>query len=245
MNDPYRLAGLADVVGLLLDGWQVAGLQYTDECSFQGAEGGAAALISMRRGEDRDHLFIVDDGRAVSHRAVLAQFREHPHIWKRAHAGIEDLISSIPEAPPQPADQWAQVPEPFPEALELSPGTLDAVHPVQQVRVVGEVSIALTALESFAQGMRAHYVCHAPHAGAWAEMCAKDITAVDDAGRMYRVVACDAAQRGTRFTGSLLVAPRVPEGTQRFTLSVGAFGRVDADDGATVTGPWVFPITFE
>ncbi|MCB0882517.1 MAG: hypothetical protein KDC33_09935 [Thermoleophilia bacterium] len=243
MNDPYRLAGLADVLGLLLDGWQVAGLEYADRCTFDGSDG-PAALIAMRRGEERAHLFLTDDGRAVSHRAVIARFRDHPHIWKRGHAGLEDLMFAIPEAPPRPAAEWAAVPEPFPEALELSPGTLDAVIPVHQVRVVDGVSIALTALESFAEGVRVHYVCHAPQAGAWAEMCVKHVRAEDDNGRLYRVASTDAIQRGTRFTGTLLVAPRIPLDARRFTVTIGAFGRVDADDG-TVAGPWVFPISVE
>ncbi len=241
MNNPYRLAGLADLVGLLLDGWQVSRLHYADRCSLEGARDGAAAFVGLSRGDERDHLFLVDDGRTLSHRAVIRQFRDHPTVWKRTVAGPEELMGTIPEAPPQPAHEWGAVPEPFPDALELSPGNLRAVQPVQQVQCASGVSIALTCLERFTDGARLHFVCHAPHAAAWAEMTLGDVVAVDEDARMYRVAVGALTQHGTRFSGTLYVAPPPSAGTRHLTVTVGAFGR-DAD---RVLGPWVFPIVIE
>lgn len=244
MNQPYRLAGLADVMQLLIDGWSVERMVYADRCTLDGADGAPAAFVSMADGGRRQHLFLVDDGRTLSHRTVLQHFREHPAVWKRGCVGPEDLMGEVPDTPPQAADAWGEIPEPFPEALEISPGSLRGVMAVSQVQSVGDVSMAVTCMERFAQGMRLHYVCHAPGAGSWSDFALADLAAVDDGARMYRVAAGAIAQHGSRFAGTVVLAPQLHADARRLTLSVGAFGPRDAD-AAQVRGPWVFPIGVE
>lgn len=240
-QNPYRLGSLGDLIGLLLDGWQVEHLHYADTCSLEGADGRPAAFALLVRGDAREHLYIVDDGRALSHRSLIAMFREHPHVWKRRSTGLSEMVD-IPSTPPQAAEEWGAVPEPFPDALDLSPGTLRGVVPVNQTQSVDQVTISITCLERFEHGARIHYLCHAPDARSRGEMGALDVIAVDDTGRLYRVAPGERTQRGNRITGTLAVAPCVPPGTRQVTVTIGTLGH---DAGDALPGPWVFPIPLE
>lgn len=227
---------------LVLDGWQVEALHYADTCLLEGAAGGPAAFVVLVRADAREHIYIADDGRALSHRSLIGMFREHPHVWKRRSTGLGELSGEVPSTAPQLAEEWGSVPEPFPEALDLSPGTLRGVVPVNQTQSVDDVTISITCLERFEHGARVHYLCHAPDARAREELGAIDVIAVDDSGRLYRVAPAERIQRGNRITGSLAVAPCVPAGTRQVTITIGTLGH---HTGGSVPGPWVFPIPLE
>lgn len=242
-ESPYRLGSLADLVGLLLDGWQVAHLHYADACHLEGARGGPAAFVVLSRADGLEHLYIVDDGRALSHRSLVAQFREHPHVWKRRSTGIHELAATVPAAPPLAAEEWGEVPPAFPDGLDLSPASLRGVCVVNQTQSVDDVTITITSLERFDQGARVHYLCHAPAQKARAELGALDVIAVDDGGRLYRVAPAGRTQRGNRIVGTLAMAPAIPADVRAVTVTIGTLGHDGS--GAELPGPWVFPITLE
>jgi len=240
---PYRLGSLADLVGLILDGWQVEHLHYADACELEGARGGPAAFVVLARGDGREHLYIVEDGRSMSHRSLIAQFREHPHVWKRRSTGMHELAATVPATPPRAPEEWGTVPESFPHTLDLSPAALRGVCAVNQTQSVDDVTITITSLERFEQGARLHYLCHAPVARAREELGALDVIAVDDAGRLYRVAPAGRTQRGNRIVGTLALAPAIPAATRALTVTIGTLGHDGS--GAALPGPWVFPIPLE
>ncbi len=244
-QSPYRLGSLGDVVHLLVEGWQVERLHYADTCSYEGADGCPAAFISLTRADARESLYVVDDGRAYSHRSLVALFREHPHVWKRrtTGSGAEEAAASVPPGPPQAAGEWGEVPRPFPEALDFSPAALRGVVPVNQTQSIDDTTIALTCIERFERGARAHYLCHAPEARAREALGAIDVIAVDDQGRLYEVAPWGRTQRGNRITGSLALAPAVPAGSRRLTITIGTLGHDGPGD--SLPGPWVFPIPLD
>jgi hypothetical protein len=240
---PYRLGSLADLVGLILDGWQVEHLHYADACRLEGARGGPAAFVVLARGDGREHIYIVEDGRAMSHRSLVAQFRDHPHIWKRRSTGMHELAATVPAAPPMAPEEWGEVPDAFPDSLDLSPAALRGVLAVNQTQSVDDVTVTITSLERFEQGARLHYLCHAPMARAREELGALDVIAVDDIGRLYRVAPCGRTQRGNRIVGTLAVAPGIPASARALTVTIGTLGHDGS--GAALPGPWVFPIPLE
>lgn len=228
---------------MLVDGWQVEHLHYADRCSLDGADGCPAAFIVLVRADTREHIYIVDDGRAYSHRSLIALFREHPHVWKRRSSGLHEMAATVPPGPPREAKEWGEIPEPFPDALDMSPGSLRGVVPVNQTQSVDDTTIALTSLERFERGARAHYLCHAPEARIREELGALDVIAVDDSGRLYRVEPCARVQRGNRITGALALAPALPADTRQVTITIGTLGHDGSGD--SLPGPWVFPIALE
>src|SRR5688572_31607127 len=83
MEERYKLGSLGDLVELLIDGWQIEHLHYADRCGQASGGSPAGAFIELTRPDQgRYGLYIQDDGRAFSHRALVALFRESPHIWK-------------------------------------------------------------------------------------------------------------------------------------------------------------------
>jgi hypothetical protein len=235
-NAGYELAGLGDLVELLVEGWRIATMHYADRSE---AAGPPAAYFSLTRGAGEARgVFVPDDGRALSHRALVDLFRESPRIWKhRTAAGVPVPDPDAGEAP----EDWGEVPEPFPLAMTFDPSTLRQVVPVGQVQSVGGLDIALLCLERHAAGARLRYMCHASDARTRSEMTVLDVLAVDDAGRRYRVAAVDSRTEGNRLEGCLVVAPAIPEAARRITVTVGTVWEDGAGTERT-SGPWVFPI---
>jgi hypothetical protein len=218
-------------------------MHYADRCDLDGARGGPAAFFALCRSDQSRHLFLVDDGRALSHRSLLALFREHPHVWKHRSARSIGETSAVPEAPPRAPEEWGTVEEPFPASLDLSPTTLRGVVCVNQTQSIDGVTLAVTSLERFAGGARAHYLCHAPGRRFREEAGALDAIAVDDGGRMYRVAALERRQRGIRIEGSLALGPAVPADARMVTITIGTLGPDAGGEG--LPGPWVFPIPLD
>jgi len=240
--DPYRLGSLGDLIELLLAGWQIEHLHYADRCGLEGGEDVPGAFFGLTRSDQHEHMYLVDDGRSMSHRALLGLFRDHPHVWKHRNGRqIEHL--TVPEAPPRPPEQWGDVPESFPAGIALCPTTLRGVVCVNQTQSIDGVTLALTSLERYEGGARAHYLCHAPERRFRDEAGALDAIAVDDQGRMYRVAPLERRQRGFRIEGSLVLAPAVPHDARTLTLTIGTLGPGADDRG--VPGPWVFPIPLD
>jgi hypothetical protein len=232
----YELAGLGDLVELLVEGWRIATMHYADRSE---AAGPPAAYFGLTRGPGEARgVYVPDDGRALSHRALVEMFRESPRIWKhREAAGVPAPEPAAAEAP----ETWGEVPEPFPHAVPFDPSTLREVIPVGQVQSVGGLDIAVLSLERHAAGARLRYMCHASDARTRSEMTVLDVLAVDDAGRRYRVAATDSRAEGNRLEGCLAVAPAIPPGARRITVTVGTVWEDGAGTRRT-SGPWVFPI---
>ncbi|MFN8109919.1 MAG: hypothetical protein U0Y82_08740 [Thermoleophilia bacterium] len=231
------------MVQLLVDGWQIDHLHYADRCGLSGGGERPAAFIGLVRAEHREFLYVVDDGRAMSHRSLVMLFREHPHVWK--HRTAPDVAAfSVPESPPAPPAQWSSgVREPFPESMVMCPTTLRGVLAVNQTQSMDGVTVAVTSIERFDDGCRAHYLCHAPQLTFASEAVALDAIVVDDAARMYRVAPLHQRLRGPRIEGSLAIGPALPQDTGQLTLTIGAIG--PGVDGRQATGPWVFPVPLE
>jgi hypothetical protein len=235
-GERFELAGLGDLMELLVDGWRVEHMHYADRCPGSGPP---AAFFDLSRGAgERRSVYVPDDGRAYSHRALVALFRESPHIWKHRVAGtIADL--DAPDAPL--LEDWGTVPEPFPEALSFGPGSLRDVVPVNQVQSVDGLDIALVALERHDDGARLRYMCHASGARTRREMRVLDVIAVDDGARRYRVAPIDSRPEGNRLQGAFVLAPAIPQSARRLTLTIGTL-REEGGDQEPLSGPWVFPI---
>ncbi len=232
----YELSGLGDVLELIVDGWRISRLHYADRSE---ASGPPAAVFDLTRGVD-EHLgvYVPDDGRAFSHRALVELFRSNPNIWKYR---TPDAITAPTEDEGTPVAEWAEVVEPFPDALVFGPSTLQGVVPVNQIQSVGGLDIALVALERHDDGARLRYMCHASTARTRTEMCMLDVIAVDDAGRLYRVACIESVPEGNRLEGALVLAPSLPADVRQLTVSIGTVW--DTHEGLVQTpGPWVFPI---
>jgi hypothetical protein len=233
----FRLGSLGDLMELLAEGWRIEKMQYADRSEPSGPP--AAYFSLVRGGSEVRGVFVPDDGRALSHHALVEMFRDHPAVWKhRSFATVDPPGTDPPEAPPE---EWGEVPEPFPDAVVLVPATLREVVPVSQAQSAGGLDIALVALERHDGGARIGYLCHASDARTRGEMQMLDVIAVDDGGRRYRVAASDSRPEGNRLQGSLVVAPAIPEGVRRLTVTIGTV-RDDGDGPRLTSGPWVFPI---
>jgi hypothetical protein len=234
-RERFELASLGDLMELLIDGWRIDRLHYADR---SGAAGPPAAYIDLVRGAgERRGVYVADDGRALSHRALVALFREAPGIWKHRSP------DSIPpgEAAVAAPEDWGTVPEPFPQALSFGPGTLRGVVPVGQVQSVAGLDIALTALERHDDGARLRFMCRASDAATRRRMSVLDVIAVDDSARLYRVACTESSPEGNRLEGAFALAPAIPETVALLTVTIGTVGD-EGGPGASVPGPWVFPI---
>lgn len=233
----YELASLGDLMEMIVEGWRVSRMHFADRCSPGGP---AAAYFALVRapGEARG-VYVPDDGRAFSHRALVDLFRESPRIWKHRSA---TAIPAAAEAPPEVIEAWGEVPEPFPQALALVPATLRQVVPVGQVQSAGGLDVAMVALERHDAGARLRYICQASdgrrRAGGVAML---DVVVVDDGGRLYRTACIEEAPDGGRLEGALLIAPAIPAAVRRVTVTVGTAWD-HGEEGAQTPGPWVFPI---
>jgi hypothetical protein len=235
-RERFELAGLGDLMELLLDGWRIDRLHYADR---SGASGPPAAFVDLVRGAgERRAVYVPDDGRALSHRALVGLFRETPGIWKHRSPDAIPPPDAEAAAPPE---EWGEVPEPFPQALVFGPGTLRAVVAVNQVQSVEGLDVALTSLERHDDGARLRFMCRASDAATRRRMSALDVIAVDDCGRLYRVASAESRPEGNRLEGAFALAPAIPEDVGLLTVTVGTIGDAERpQDG--VPGPWVFPI---
>jgi hypothetical protein len=234
-EERFELASLGDLMELLVEGWRIERMHYADRCE---ASGPPAAFFELaRQAGERRGVFVPDDGRALSHRALVSLFRESPQIWK--HRSADTIQPAEGEAPPR--DGWGEVPEPFPQALDFGPATLREVVPVNQVQSVEGVAIAITALERHDGGARLRYMCQASPEPGPREMGILDVIAVDDGGRLYRVAPVESRADGRRLDGAFALAPAIPQEVGRLTVTVGTV--IDAGAGSErLSGPWVFPI---
>lgn len=231
----YELASLGDLMEMVVEGWTITKMHYADRSSPSGPP---AAFFGLTRGPDETRgVFIPDDGRALSHRSLVALFREHPAIWKHRSPDTIDAPGTEAGVPPQ---EWGSVPERFPDDMVFGPSSLREVVTVGQVQSIAGLDIALVALERHETGARVRYMCHASDQRTRAEMCMLDVIAVDDAGRLYRVACTQGVPVGNRLDGSLVIAPPIPADVRRLTVTVGTV--LDASEGRPTSGPWVFPI---
>lgn len=230
----FELASLGDLMEMVVEGWTIAKMHYADRSEPSGPP---AAYFALTRGpEETRGVFIPDDGRAFSHRSLVALFRDHPAIWKHRSP---DTIDGPGAEGGIPAEEWGTVPARFPDDLVFEPSSLRDVVTVGQVQSIAGLDIALVALERHETGARLQYMCHASDQRTRAEMCMLDVIAVDDAGRLYRVACTQGEPVGNRLDGSLVIAPPIPADVRRLTVTVGTV--LDASEGTT-SGPWVFPI---
>lgn len=233
-DDRYVLSSLGDLVELLVEGWTIERLHYADS-SGPGGTGAPAAYVALRRGPGRRTLFVLEDERTYSHRALVGLFREHPHIWKHRSPGA---IASGAGEPLVPLEEWGEVPQPFPGALALTPSTLRGVVAVNQTQTVDGLDIALTALERHEAGARLRYLAHARDADSRRRMRVLDVLAVDDHGRRYEVAPLDSGGEGNHLEGALAIAPAIPEAVSALTVAIGTVASAEARS----SGPWLFPI---
>jgi hypothetical protein len=235
-EEPYELAGLGDLLALFVEGWRISRMHFADRSSPGGP---AAAYFALVRGPGEARgVYVPDDGRAFSHRALVELFRESPEIWKHRSSG------TLPAPGPDPAEAlegWGEVPEPFPEALPLVPSTLRDVVPVNQIQTAGGLDVAMVALERHDAGARLRYICHAADGRPRSEVCMLDVLAVDDVGRRYRTACVEGSPEGGRMEGALLLAPAIPRAVRRLTVTVGTIWG-DGEGARQTSGPWVFPI---
>jgi hypothetical protein len=236
-SDRFELASLGDLMEMLIEGWRIERMHYADR---SGAAGPPAAFFDLVRDPDESRaVYVPDDGRALSHRALVSLFRESPHIWK--HRSPDRIPAPERDAEAVAASEWGDVPEPFPQCVALGPSTLRAVVPVNQVQSVEGLDIALTVLERHEGCARLRYMCHASDARTRKQMQVLDVVAVDDAARLYRIAPVESRVEGNRLEGALLLAPAIPPGVVRLTVTVGTVG--DGGERAqAASGPWVFPI---
>ena len=244
-EERYRLGSLGDLVELLIDGWQIEHLHYADSCALdgQGPACPAAFVELVRPDQGRYGIYIPDDGRAFSHRALVSLFRERPHIWKhRSAERIHQMAADTPMATPRPPEEWGDVVDPFPAGLVFSPGTLRGVVAVNQTQSVEDVTISLTTLERYQQGARLRFLAHTadPKKRKWLQAL-DDVLVVDDQGRRYRQAVLDARREGNRVEGAMAVAPAVPKDVGSLTITVGTVGD-HRKPSESLQGPWVFPI---
>lgn len=239
-GERYRLGSLGDLLEMLVDGWRIEHMHYADRCPAGGPSGVSAGYFDLARaGDERAGVYVPEDGRAYSHRSLVALFRESPHIWKHRSG---DAIPAELAASATPPEDWGEVPRPFPEALHLTPGSLRQVIAVNQIQSVDGLDVALVALERHLGGARVRYMCHASDVRTRREMSVLDVVAVDDGGRRYAVASVASRTEGNRLDGELVLAPAIPQEATRLTVAVGSLGPGDRAGGPPAWGPWVFPI---
>jgi hypothetical protein len=239
----YALASLGDVVEALMDGWRLEQLHYADSSDAGGPGRGPAAVfleLALPTG-DRRNVYVPDDGRALSHRSLVAMAREHPHIWKHRDAdSVAGAGEPMPEGLADPDGRWGEVPEPFPEAVVFGPGTLRGVVALGQVITVDAVTIALVALERHVSAARVRVLAHTSDAALRGPLTMMDVLAVDDAGRRYATALTDARSEGNRLEADIALAPAIPRRVGHLTITVGTVCCPDQPLSHRA-GPWVFP----
>lgn len=241
-QEPYRLGSLGDLLELLVEGWEIAGMHYSETCAdLDVPEGKSAAFVSLTRPDDgAQGLFIPDDDRAFSHRALLAVFRESPRIWKyRNPDTIHARLAELSETErPDPA-AWLDAPDPSDMRLDVSPGALRGVVALGQIETIADVTVALLSLERYDDFSRLRYLAQTVDSARRGSIAALDVLAVDDRGRRYRSASLAVERTGSRLEGAIIIAPGIPRDTVSVTITIGTLGE-SGPSGAL--GPWVFPI---
>lgn len=241
-QEPYRLGSLGDLVELLVDGWEITQMHYSENCGgLDVPDGGAAAFISLTRPDDGAMgIFIPDDERAFSHKALLAVFRESPNIWKyrnpeTIHARLAELATA---ERPEP-ESWLDVPDPADLRLDISPAALHGVVALGHVESIADVTVALLSLERYNDFSRLRYLAHTDDAVRRGSIAALDVLAVDERGRRYRTASLSVERAGSRLEGLMVLAPGIPRDAVNLTITIGTLG--ESGPNGTL-GPWVFPI---
>ena len=155
----FELASLGDLVELLIDGWRIDRLHYADR---SGASGPPAAYLELARGaSERRAVYVPDDGRALSHRAFVALFRESPADLE---APLRRWHPAAGLAGATPPEEWG--------TCRAVPGRAASGRrrrarggAGRQVESVGGLDLALTSLERHDGGARLRFMCRAPDAG--------------------------------------------------------------------------------
>src|SRR5271167_1005339 len=130
---------------MLMDGWQISHLRYADHCDAPGAPVSPAAFLGLERSDQVAWIYILDDGRSLSHKSLIAMFREHPNVWKHRSGAQIDRAMPAPDGPPVPADQWGGPPDAAPREVDLSPTGLRGVICVNQSQAIDGVTVAVTS----------------------------------------------------------------------------------------------------
>ena len=242
IQEPYHLGSLGDLIELLVDGWEITRLHYADACgTLDAPDDRAAAFVDLTR-PDLGHrgLFIPDDDRTFSHRALLGVFRESPHIWKHRSAERirERLAEFAVEERPEP-ESWGEIPDPADQPLDVSPGSLRGVVALGQIESIDDVTVALLSLERYRGFSRLRYLAHTLNPGRRGSLAALDVVAVDELGRRYRTASRGVERSGNRLEGVIALAPGIPWETTSLTVTIGTLGEGGLDG---ILGPWVFPI---
>jgi len=241
-DETYELTSVGDLMEHLIDGWQIDRLHYADSCAPVGPPDAPGAFFELSRtDEGRKFLFVPDDGRTFSHRALIALFRDRPHIWK--HLSPDRFPETeAPAGPPQMPEEWGEMPNGYPEAVAFEPATLLNVVAVNQSQAADDVTIAVTALELYEDAARVRYLAHAAGADARNDLMVMDAVAIDDSGRLYRVEQHSCDRRGNRLDGGLVIAPAPPREVAGLTVTIGTVGG-GLSGTEPARGPWVFPIS--
>lgn len=244
MEAAYRLGSLGDLLEAVVDGWEIVHLHYADVCGTPDApDRRAAAFVELRRPDEGvQGLYIPEDERAYSHRALLALLRESPRIWKHRTAdAIRDRILALAEetAHRPELDTWGVVDDPADLPLEISPATLRGVVALGMVESIDEITVALLSLERYRDFSRLRYLAHTNDPARRGSLAALDVLAVDERGRRYRSASLGVERAGSRLEGVIVLAPMIPRETTALTVTIGTIG-ASGPDGAV--GPWVFPV---
>ncbi len=229
---------------MIVDGWQVDRLHYADDCAIgEAPDPVPAAFVELVRADQgRYGIYIPDDGKAFSHRALISLFRECPHIWKhRSAERIHQMAQDVPMASPNQREDWGEVVEPFPGALVFRPGTLRGVVAIDQTDSRGEVTIALTVLERYSDGARLRFLVQSDEVRRRKHLNLVGLEVFDDLGRRYRTAILEVAQDGNRMEGVVVLAPAIPRDAGDLTVQIAAIGdpRKPAD---VAPGPWTFAL---
>ena len=219
-------------------------LHYADDSALDESHDAvpAAFIELVRADQGRYGIYIPDDGKAFSHRALISLFRECPHIWKhRSAERIHQMAQDVPMATPHQADEWGEVVEPFPGAIIFSPGTLRGVVAIDQTDSVGDVTVSLTVLERYSAGARLRFMVQSGEARKRKHMNLVGVQVTDDHGRSYRTAVIEMSHDGSRLEGALALAPAIPRDVADLTITVAAVGdhKKPAD---AAEGPWSFPV---
>jgi len=229
---------------MIIDGWQVDRLHYADDCAMcEDDPHVPAAFIELTRPDQgRYGIYIPDDGKALSHRALISLFRECPHIWKHRGADrIHQMAADVPMATPYEQAEWSEVVDPFPVAVVFSPGTLRGVDAIDRTQSAGEITVALTTLERYRDGARLRFLIQAPEARKRKQMQVIGLEVTDDRGRSYTTALLDENHDGSRLDGAFAIGPGIPADARELSVRIAAIGDPKKESEAA-QGPWAFDV---
>lgn len=243
-EERYRPGSLGDLIEMIVDGWQVDRLHYAEDSALcdSDAHVPAAFIELVRPDQGRYGIYIPDDGKAFSHRALISLFRECPHIWKHRGADrIHQMAADVPMATPYEQDEWSEVVDPFPGALVFSPGTLRGVVGIDQTVSVGDITVALTALERYRDGARLRFLVQSGEPRKRKAMQFIGLDVGDDRGREYTTALIDESHDGGRLDGAYAIGPGIPRDARDLRVTIAAIGDPKKESEA-VEGPWTFHV---